>query len=468
MAVLQGEGGHLVGEAELGRRWPHGADVGGRHAGFDDGDRPVDVLATDLVGVTLGRRGATHLERAVIAGAVTVVTVQDVEERRIAGADDPIRVDVRMRRTTLTGDGVDPLDILRTEIQQGLGDEADTLILAHTRTQRPVQLLIGGVDHRTGMRQQQDLVGCLDPPRLQEHLLAVDDTQPASLQGGEHRHLDDIDTERLVDQPVLGEDVIHLGGDIISQPGTRRNRPTQRRQPRPRPVGIAMRLAGRPGMGVTMVQPRVVQLMMTSRRTEIPHDRIPTPRNESETDQLVDRPRTDMRRRRITDVGEIETQQSTQRRLVQRLVQPGQPLRTQPVHVDADFPIDTVRSETYESPRRRPQTSAAAVDGLEEPPVVDTSLLRMVTPSARAVRIGLSTAAAKGAVGLIALKQVRAIECKITPSCTAARGDSRRGSTSSLPQAHGREALQSIAAIVAPSVSACQPSAVTHAESVRQ
>src|SRR5688500_4758337 len=94
-----------------------------------------------------------------------------------------------------------------------------------------------------------------------------------------------------------------------------------------------------------MVEPRVVQLLVTRRRPEIPDDRITATRDESKTDQLVDRPRADMRRRGITKVGDIETQQRTQRRLLQRLVQPGQPLHAQPIHVDTNFPIDTVRTK---------------------------------------------------------------------------------------------------------------------------
>ena len=177
VAVLQRERGHLVGEAELGGRRPHGADVGGRHAGLDHGDRPVDVLAADLVGVALRRRGAAHLERAVVARAVAVVAVQDVEERRVTGTDDAVGVDVRVRRAALAGDRVDALDVLRPEVEQRLGDEADALVLAHTRSQRPVQLLVGSVDHRAGMGEQEDLVGRLDPPGLEEHLLAVDHGQ---------------------------------------------------------------------------------------------------------------------------------------------------------------------------------------------------------------------------------------------------------------------------------------------------
>ncbi len=90
------------------------------------------------------------------------------------------------------------------------------------------------------MGEQEDLVGRLDPPGLQEHLLAVDHGQAAPLQGGEHRHLDEVDAERLVGQAVLGEDVIDLRGDIFGEPGTRRDRPAQRRQTRPRTVGVVV------------------------------------------------------------------------------------------------------------------------------------------------------------------------------------------------------------------------------------
>ena len=147
---------------------------------------------------------------------------------------------MRVRRAALAGDRVDALDVLRPEVEQRLGDEADALVLTHTGAQRPVQLLVGGVDHRAGMGEQKDLVGRLDPPGLQEHLLAVDDAQAARLQGGEHRHLDEVDAERLVGQAVLGEDVVDLGGDVFGEPGTRRDRPTQRRQTRPRTVGVVV------------------------------------------------------------------------------------------------------------------------------------------------------------------------------------------------------------------------------------
>ena len=61
--------------------------------------------------------------------------MQDVEEGGVARADDAVGVDVRMRRTALARDRVDTLHVLRTEVVQGLRDEADGLILAHAGTQ---------------------------------------------------------------------------------------------------------------------------------------------------------------------------------------------------------------------------------------------------------------------------------------------------------------------------------------------
>ena len=97
MAVLQCERGFLVGEAEFLRGGPHADDVRGGRAGAHQGDGAVHVLAGAGVCVVLGAAGRTHREGAVVAGPVSVVAVQDVEERRVARADDPVGVDVRVR-----------------------------------------------------------------------------------------------------------------------------------------------------------------------------------------------------------------------------------------------------------------------------------------------------------------------------------------------------------------------------------
>ena len=223
-----------------------------------------------------------------------------------------------MRRAALPGDGVDPLDILRAEIQQGLGDQADTLVLAHPGTQRPVQLLVGGIDHRTGVRQQQDLVGGLDPPRLEEHLLAVDDTPTpprrratrASRRG----------RRRQARRPaVLGEDVVDLGGDVVGEPGTRRIAPRNVDNPA---AAVSTSRCDSPGDPAWRGRNRATGCTTGD---DAPPNRNPTPpdhRRRSAWKRInLSIAHVPMRRRGIADVGKIETQQRTQRRLLQRLVQ---------------------------------------------------------------------------------------------------------------------------------------------------
>ena len=177
VAVLQRERRLLVGEAELLGARPDCDDVGRRRAGLHQRDGLVHVLAAAHVGVALRGRRAADREAAVVAGAVAQVAVQDVEERRVAGADQPVAVDVRMRRAALAGDRVDALDVLAAEVVEHLADQADALVLADARAEERVQLLVGGVDHRAGLGQQADLVGCLDPPGVEEDLLPVDDVE---------------------------------------------------------------------------------------------------------------------------------------------------------------------------------------------------------------------------------------------------------------------------------------------------
>jgi hypothetical protein len=55
------------------------------------------VGAAADVRVALRGRGAADGERAIVAGAVAEVAVQDVEEGGVAGADQPVAVDVRVR-----------------------------------------------------------------------------------------------------------------------------------------------------------------------------------------------------------------------------------------------------------------------------------------------------------------------------------------------------------------------------------
>src|ERR1700676_3204403 len=95
--VLEPERGLFIWESEFLRLGPDRHDVGGRRAGLDQRNGGVDQFATLRVRVTLRHRRAAHRKRPVVASAVSVVTVQYVEERGITGANESIAKDVRVR-----------------------------------------------------------------------------------------------------------------------------------------------------------------------------------------------------------------------------------------------------------------------------------------------------------------------------------------------------------------------------------
>src|SRR5919201_2793261 len=86
MAKLEAEGLHLVLEAEVLRLRPRLRDRVGGHTGLDEVDAGIDPLACLLVGIALALGRAADIEGPVIAGAVAVIGLDDVEERLVAGA----------------------------------------------------------------------------------------------------------------------------------------------------------------------------------------------------------------------------------------------------------------------------------------------------------------------------------------------------------------------------------------------
>ena len=83
-------------------------------------DRRVDPLARLLVGVALGVVRLADDERPVVAGLVADERLDDVEERLVAGPDDPVAEDVRVRAAALARDGVDVVDVLGAQVEQEL------------------------------------------------------------------------------------------------------------------------------------------------------------------------------------------------------------------------------------------------------------------------------------------------------------------------------------------------------------
>ena len=118
MAEVQTERVDLAREADLVGRGQRVRDVVAAHAGPQQLDRAVHPLARLAVRSALRARGATDRKRAVVARAIADERLNDVEERLIAGPNQPIREVVRMRRATLAGDRVDALDQVRAHLVQ--------------------------------------------------------------------------------------------------------------------------------------------------------------------------------------------------------------------------------------------------------------------------------------------------------------------------------------------------------------
>jgi hypothetical protein len=123
-----------------------------------------------------------------------------------------------VRAAALARDRVDAFDVLRAEVEEHLVDERDALVLAHPRLHRAEQLLVGGVDHRAGGREQRDLVLGLDHPHVLHQRLAVDDLDPLVAERLEDGELDHVDPERLAVQAALLELDPDLRGDVLRAP----------------------------------------------------------------------------------------------------------------------------------------------------------------------------------------------------------------------------------------------------------
>ena len=102
-----------------------------------------------------------------------------------------------------------------SEVVQDFRDEPDGLVLAHPRLHRPVQLVIGRIDHPGRLRQQRDLVLRLDLARVRHQLLAIDDGQSFLLQRKQDRWLDDVDSNGFLVQAALLELHFDLSRDVF-------------------------------------------------------------------------------------------------------------------------------------------------------------------------------------------------------------------------------------------------------------
>src|SRR4051812_22736978 len=256
---LEPEAFHLVVEPELLCLRPDARHLVGGDPRAHELDGRVDPLAGLLVCIPLCVGALADDEGPVVAGLVADERMDDVEERLVAGPDDPVREDVRMRAAPLARDCVDVVDVLGAEIEQVVRDVCDELALANAWLQLLRQQLVRAVDHRAGDVQQRDLVLRLDLAGIEHDLLAVSDGDPLVGECRRHRRLDDVHADGHVGDAFGPQDRRDLASGRAEEPGVWRDRPAQ---------------ADHPGVDVLLAHPRAVQAMVLGRGSEVPDVRV--------------------------------------------------------------------------------------------------------------------------------------------------------------------------------------------------
>jgi hypothetical protein len=102
---------------------------------FNKCDSRIDKSTAFRIRIPLSNRCATDREGPVVTSSITVVTVQDIEEGGIAGPNEPVAINMRMRRATLPRDRIDSLYNLFTAMRTTLGaDRAREHFEAHAKS----------------------------------------------------------------------------------------------------------------------------------------------------------------------------------------------------------------------------------------------------------------------------------------------------------------------------------------------
>ena len=288
-------------------------------------DRLVEPFAAQLVGVALRIGGAADVEGAVVAGAIAHVGLQDVEERLVARANDPVGEIVRMRIAALAGDGVDRLDVVGAHLVEHLVGLGDDVVLAHARLQLLPDHVVDAVDHGGRLVQQRDLVDVLDLARIQHHLLAVDRLDAGLLQRKPHAGLDQVDADRLAGDARFLEQAGDLLGVALHEAGRRRH-------------GAAH--AEHAGAEVLRRQPVAIEPVMHGGGAEVPLDRIVVAGQQREAAELVALPFADLGAGEIADVVDVEDQQRAEVGVLQRLLGAAEAIAVQPAEIDARLEVD--------------------------------------------------------------------------------------------------------------------------------
>ena len=258
VTVLQGKGRFLVGKAELGGLRPVLNDVGGGDARLYRGNGNVQDFPALFIGVNLRLGRAANRQSAVVAGAIAHIAVQDVKINLVAGPQDAVGIDMRMRTGAFPANGIDALHIFRPQLVQHLVDQGHAVIFPHPGPQFQIQGVIGGVHHSAGGIQQGNFVLGFDAAGFQHQLLAVHYIQPLFLQGEQHYRLYHIHAHRFLMQAAQFQFHADFPGYILGQVSRGRRSPAQ---------------SGNAGPGA-FPQPGAVNLMMPRRRAEIPQNRL--------------------------------------------------------------------------------------------------------------------------------------------------------------------------------------------------
>ena len=256
-------------------------------------DSGVHPLAGLRVGIALGRGRAADRERAVIAGAIAVEGVDDVEEGLVAGPDDPVGEVVRVRVAALAGDRVDRLDLIRPQLVEPLVGQRDDLVLADPGLEHVHDVLVDTVDHRRRLGQQHDLVRRLDQPRVEHCCWRVDRHEALALHLEQERRLDDVDPDRPSATPASSSrPLISPTADSI--------RPADGATA-PRSPSIPARQFSSASQGKEPVVP--------CGRTEVPDHRLPAACEQGVAGHLVAEGAADPGLRGVADVVEVEEQE---------------------------------------------------------------------------------------------------------------------------------------------------------------
>ena len=269
------------------------------------------------------------VERAVVARPVAHERVDDVEERLVARAQQPVGEDVRMRVAAVARDGVDRLDLLGAQLEEELLRARDDLVLVHARAEHAVDLLVDRVDDPAGVVEERDLLVGLDLPRLEHHARAVGDVDAGALQRLDRDQVGHVDPERLARRGRARA----ARSWIFS--ASRSGMPVS--------SGIAPRIGATPARKFSSGSHGAYSWWC--RAAEPKSQRIGScaAREQHPARVLVARPLADVRARDVADVVRVEQQQRTEVGGLERRLRPREPVGAQLGEVDPLLPVDRHR-----------------------------------------------------------------------------------------------------------------------------